>query len=243
MAESSNVSFLVAEEGVVNGHVSQLPRERLVSVLHREVGADIKKVSEYRRMSHDHWRSVRRLGVSIAGLRDLGDYGDGDVTLGLLERLRLDNVEKAVRLRLMMKETELKIAEKCSSIKRLGRNGAFRCLWDLRSSSYMYGKTNTPYLKTLKNSRPLSDFEEYAIDTPYMILWSKIKKYTFSANTPYPKTPILCIGQYSVSKKTDMAYWSIRRIQKSDTAYPNSCARILEYFILGAHAKSSNTPY
>ncbi|GJZ06385.1 hypothetical protein Tco_0540178 [Tanacetum coccineum] len=70
--------------------------------------------------------------------------------------------------------------------------------------------TNTPYLKTLKNSRPLPDFEEYVIDTPYMILWSKIKKNTFSANIPYPKTPILCIGQYSVSKKTDMAYWSIR---------------------------------
>ncbi|GJQ97050.1 hypothetical protein Tco_0008189 [Tanacetum coccineum] len=97
--------------------------------------------------------------------------------------------------------------------------------------------------KTLKNSRPLPDFEEYAIDTPYMILWSKIKENTFSANTPYPKTPILCIGQYSVSKKLDMAYWSIRRIQKSDMAYPISCARILEYFILEAHAKSSNTPY
>ncbi|GJS71814.1 hypothetical protein Tco_0704655 [Tanacetum coccineum] len=47
-----------------------------------------------------------------------------------------------------------------------------------------------------------------------------------------------------------MAYWSIRRNQKSDTTYLNSCARILEYFILGAHAKqpryavlSSNTPY
>ncbi|GJS71813.1 reverse transcriptase domain-containing protein [Tanacetum coccineum] len=62
-------------------------------------------------------------------------------------------------------------------------------------------ETNTPYLKTLKNSRPLLDFEEYAIDMPYMILWSKIKKNTFSANTPYPKTPILRIDQYSVSKK------------------------------------------
>ncbi|GKF55310.1 hypothetical protein Tco_0165650, partial [Tanacetum coccineum] len=102
---------------------------------------------------------------------------------------------------------------------------------------------HTSYLKTLKNSRPFPDFEEYAIDTPYMILWLKIKKNTFSANAPYPKTPILRIGQYSVSKKSDMAYWSIRRIQKSDMAYPISCAKFLEYFILGAHAKSSNTPY
>ncbi|GKB23748.1 hypothetical protein Tco_0863149 [Tanacetum coccineum] len=105
MVESSNVSFSVGEEGVVNGHVSQLPRECLVSVLHREVGADLRKVSEYHKMLRDHWRSVRRLGVSIAELRDLGDYGNGDVTLGLIERLRLDNVEKVVRLRLMMKET------------------------------------------------------------------------------------------------------------------------------------------
>ncbi|GJV10736.1 hypothetical protein Tco_1352277 [Tanacetum coccineum] len=75
--------------------------------------------------------------------------------------------------------------------------------WIPRRSTLQLRKlvTNTPYLKTLKNSRPLPDFEEYAIDTPYMILWSKIKKNTFSANTPYPKTPILRIGQYSVSKK------------------------------------------
>ncbi|GJY42963.1 hypothetical protein Tco_0431176, partial [Tanacetum coccineum] len=64
--------------------------------------------------------------------------------------------------------------------------------------------TNTPYLKTLKNSRLLPDFREYAIDTPYMIVWSKIKKNTFSANTLYPKTPILRIGHYSVSKKSDI---------------------------------------
>ncbi|GJR68066.1 hypothetical protein Tco_0014131 [Tanacetum coccineum] len=83
-------------------------------------------------------------------------------------------------------------------------------------------RTNTLYLKTLKNSRPLPDFEEYAIDTPYMILWSKIKKNTFSANAPYPKTPILRIGQYSVSKKSDMVYWSIRRIKKSDMTLLNA---------------------
>ncbi|GJU95020.1 hypothetical protein Tco_1319776 [Tanacetum coccineum] len=107
-----------------NEHVSQSPRERLVAVLYQEVSADMRKVDQYHRMSRDHWRSVRRLGVSIAELRDLEDWGDGDVTLGLLERLRLDNVEKAVRLCLMMKETEVKIAEKNISIRRLRRNGA-----------------------------------------------------------------------------------------------------------------------
>ncbi|GKF21644.1 hypothetical protein Tco_0070282, partial [Tanacetum coccineum] len=85
MAESSNVSFLVAEEGVVNGNVSQLPRERLVSVLHREVGADLKKVRCF-----DCWAE------------------------GLLRN--------------------------AAPLRGSGGTGQFRCLWDLRSSSYMYGK-------------------------------------------------------------------------------------------------------
>nr|GEX06195.1 hypothetical protein [Tanacetum cinerariifolium] len=63
-------------------------------------------------MSCDLWKSVRRLGVSITELRGLGDCGDGNEALRLFERLRLENVEKVVRLRLMLRETELKIAEK-----------------------------------------------------------------------------------------------------------------------------------
>ncbi|GJW47446.1 reverse transcriptase domain-containing protein [Tanacetum coccineum] len=94
-----------------------------------------------------------------------------------------------------------------------------------------------------RNSRPLPDFEEYAIDTPYMILWSKIKKNTFSANTPYPKTPILRIGQYSVSKKSDMAYWSIRRIQKSDMAYPIPAQEFWNILFLEPTPSNPDTPY
>nr|GEX28562.1 hypothetical protein [Tanacetum cinerariifolium] len=86
-------------------------REHLVAVLYREVSADMRKVDQYHRMSRDHCRSVGRLGVLIAELRDSKDWGD-------------DNVEKAVCLRLIMKETEVKIAEKNVSIRRLKRNGA-----------------------------------------------------------------------------------------------------------------------
>nr|GEV66015.1 reverse transcriptase domain-containing protein [Tanacetum cinerariifolium] len=61
-----------------------------------------------------------------------------------------------------------------------------------------------PYLMTLKNSRPFHDFEEYAVstsaDTPYMILWSKIMRSTFSANSPYPKS------QYAVPKDPNTPY-------------------------------------
>ncbi|GJV10740.1 hypothetical protein Tco_1352281 [Tanacetum coccineum] len=87
-------------------------------------------------------------------------------------------------------------------------------------------KTNTSYIKTLKNSRPLPDFEEYAIDTPYMILWSKIKKnassantpyskpqYSVLVNTPYPRKQIWHIGQYAVSKNR------IRRTVFKDPPY------------------------
>ncbi|GKA43092.1 hypothetical protein Tco_0735752, partial [Tanacetum coccineum] len=81
---------------------------------------------------------------------------------------------------------------------------------------------NTPYLKTLKNSRPLPDFEEYAVSASvymsYIILWSNIKKNTLSANTPYLRCPIHRTGvaQYTVPKKSDTPYQrgSIRRIQE-----------------------------
>ncbi|GKF64517.1 hypothetical protein Tco_0187965 [Tanacetum coccineum] len=102
-----------------NEHVSQSPRECLVAMLYQEVSADMRKVDQYHRMSRDHWRSVKRLGVLIAELRDLDDWDDSDLTLGLLERLCLENVEKVVHLRLMMEETKVKITEKNISIRRL----------------------------------------------------------------------------------------------------------------------------
>ncbi|GJW92563.1 hypothetical protein Tco_0170116, partial [Tanacetum coccineum] len=95
---------------------------------------------------------------------------------------------------------------------------------------------HTPYQKTLKNSRLLPDIEEYAVSTSvytsYIILWSNIKKSTLSANTLYPRCPIHHTGvaQYAVPKKSDMSY-------------PNQLKKIQEYCILGAHAKSSDTPY
>ncbi|GJX79141.1 hypothetical protein Tco_0327290 [Tanacetum coccineum] len=66
--------------------------------------------------------------------------------------------------------------------------------------------------KTLKNSRPLLDLEEYVVSTsvytPYIILWSNIKKSTLSANTPYPRTPIHRTGgvQYAVPEEPNTPY-------------------------------------
>ncbi|GJS00624.1 hypothetical protein Tco_0317132 [Tanacetum coccineum] len=71
---------------------------------------------------------------------------------------------------------------------------------------------DTPYLKTLKNSSPLPDFEEYAVSTSvytsYIILWLNIKKSTLSANTPYPRCPIhrTRVAQYSVPKMSNTPY-------------------------------------
>ncbi|GJU08295.1 hypothetical protein Tco_1124725 [Tanacetum coccineum] len=92
-----------------------------------------------------------------------------------------------------------------------------------------------PYLKTLKKSRPFPDFEEYVVSTsvytPYIILWSNIKKSALSANTPYPRTSIHRIegAQYAIPKKSNTPNQrsSIRRIQEvryavSDSAQENS---------------------
>ncbi|GKC26022.1 hypothetical protein Tco_1028172 [Tanacetum coccineum] len=118
MAEVS-VSVFVVDEPTVE-HRSQLPRRRLLMVLAREVYAYLRKVGEYRRMSRELKESVRGLSSCIAELRALGDYGDGYEALRLLERLRLENMRKRIRLRLMMKETQLKITEKGNFMVKLG---------------------------------------------------------------------------------------------------------------------------
>ncbi|GKA64056.1 hypothetical protein Tco_0763662 [Tanacetum coccineum] len=99
--------------------VPQIPKERLVFLLCREIVEGIRKVGEYRRMSHELKHSVRRYGVSIAELKALGDCGDGNECLEFLERLQLECMEKGIRLRLMMKETQLKLSEKSSFILKL----------------------------------------------------------------------------------------------------------------------------
>nr|GEW35105.1 putative reverse transcriptase domain-containing protein [Tanacetum cinerariifolium] len=77
--------------------------------------------------------------------------------------------------------------------------------------------------ETLKNSRPLQDFEEYVVstlvDTPCRILWSNIKKNTFSPNTPYPK------NQYFVLVNTP--YWSILHIRR-----PNRIGQYISEYVL-----------
>ncbi|GJV80812.1 hypothetical protein Tco_1516682, partial [Tanacetum coccineum] len=132
MAQSSNVSSSVVL-GMPNGHVSELPNGHNSQLLNGN-GVQLPNVNvaqlpdehvdQFYKLSHDHSRSVRRLAVSIAEFRDDDDLADGDAILGLLERLRLDNLEKAVCCRLMMKEVEVKIAEKNICIGRLRRNGA-----------------------------------------------------------------------------------------------------------------------
>ncbi|GJU57546.1 hypothetical protein Tco_1235312 [Tanacetum coccineum] len=125
MAESSEVSFSVVEEVANESVLNWALRSVLVgTALIAEVCSDVRKLGEYRRMSRDLWKSVRRLGVSITELRGLGDCGDGNEALRLFECLRLENVEKVVRLRLMLRETELKIAEKSSYIRKIRGNGA-----------------------------------------------------------------------------------------------------------------------
>ncbi|GJY93893.1 hypothetical protein Tco_0509675 [Tanacetum coccineum] len=79
-------------------------------------------------------------------------------------------------------------------------NTSFQSNYQAFGKRQRKGRRNTPYLNTLKHSRPLPDFEEYvvstSVDTLYMILWSTIKKSTFTANIPYPKS------QYSVLVNT-----------------------------------------
>ncbi|GJR59053.1 hypothetical protein Tco_1501215 [Tanacetum coccineum] len=121
MAQVS-VSVSIVDESTVES-VSQLPKERLLRVLIREVCVDVRKVGEYTRMSRELRESVRCLSACIFKLRALGECEDGYETVMLFERLRLDSMEKGIRLRLMMKETQLKITEKGNFIMKLRGGG------------------------------------------------------------------------------------------------------------------------
>ncbi|GJZ57099.1 hypothetical protein Tco_0612593 [Tanacetum coccineum] len=124
MAESSNVLSSVVQEGV-DRHVSQLPNGHVSQLSNGHV-FELPNGHAFQ-LSNEHVSQLPNGNAAYLPnerLRDSEDWGDGDVTLGLLEHLCLDNVEKAVRLRLMMKETEVKIVEKNVSIRRLRMNGA-----------------------------------------------------------------------------------------------------------------------
>ncbi|GJV43474.1 hypothetical protein Tco_1428010 [Tanacetum coccineum] len=157
MAQSSNVSSSVVQDVVTghvsespNGHISHLPNGHLPNVNVAQFPDELVPQSSRAPLS------VRRLVVSIAEFRNDEDLADGDGILGLLERLRLDNLEKEVRCHLMMKEVEVKIAEKNICIGRLKRNGAVQdgvwvvnvcqCLFEVG----MFGNSSRNLLSTAK---------------------------------------------------------------------------------------------
>nr|GFA02344.1 hypothetical protein [Tanacetum cinerariifolium] len=109
----------------------------------------------------------RLLMVLARELRALGDCGDEKESLNLLECLRLENVEKAVSLRLMMKETQLKITKIGKFIMQLGGNG------EHRSSPY----ARTTLLLSLPDEHQLR-FSKYKTTRE---LWAAILK-TFGGN-------------------------------------------------------------
>nr|GEV57977.1 hypothetical protein [Tanacetum cinerariifolium] len=91
MRDGGAESVLVMRE-VGGESVSEFPKDRLMFLLGREIVKDIRKVGLYRRMSHELKHSVRMFGLFIVELNALGDCGDGNESLGLLERLQGSNL-------------------------------------------------------------------------------------------------------------------------------------------------------
>ncbi|GJW22236.1 hypothetical protein Tco_0032858 [Tanacetum coccineum] len=92
--------FVPGIREVVGESVPEFSKDRLMFLLGREIVEDIRKA--------------------------LGDCGDGNESLGLLERLQLECMEKGVRLRLMMKETQLKIVSRRHLMAELPRYDELR---------------------------------------------------------------------------------------------------------------------
>ncbi|GKA35652.1 hypothetical protein Tco_0722143 [Tanacetum coccineum] len=124
MVESSNVSSSVVQEGVnghvsqlpnghvsqfSNGHVSQLPNGHVSQLFNGHVSQLPNGHAAHLLNEHVSQSPRERLVVVL----DFEDWGDVIVDFGIVRVFAFrTNVEKAVRLCLMMKETEVKIAEK-----------------------------------------------------------------------------------------------------------------------------------
>nr|GEW73236.1 hypothetical protein [Tanacetum cinerariifolium] len=98
---------------------SDMTKDQLIVLFEREVVEDVDKIMDFRRLSSELREAVRKRDGYIA---KLGLCRSCDNTLGTIEMLRhmhLDDMEKAGRMLLMARETQMKVNEKNGFIMRM----------------------------------------------------------------------------------------------------------------------------
>ncbi|GJU81859.1 hypothetical protein Tco_1284224 [Tanacetum coccineum] len=102
---------------------SDVTKDQLIVLFEREVIEDAKKIMDFRRLSSELRAAVRRRDRYIIELVLYRSYDDTLGTIKMLSRMQLDDMEKAARLLLMARETQIKVDKKTGFIMRM-RNHA-----------------------------------------------------------------------------------------------------------------------
>ncbi|GKC57800.1 hypothetical protein Tco_1085398, partial [Tanacetum coccineum] len=76
------------------------------------VAEDVNKIMDFRRLSSELRAAVRKRDGYIAELRLYKSCDDTLGTIEMLRRMQLDDMEKAGRMLLMARETQMKVNEK-----------------------------------------------------------------------------------------------------------------------------------
>nr|GEU33564.1 reverse transcriptase domain-containing protein [Tanacetum cinerariifolium] len=95
-------------------------KDQLIVLFQREASKDARKVREFRRLSSEMREAMRRRDGYITELKMSRSSDDVIGTIKMLRRMQLRDMEKASRLLLMARETQLKAHEKTSFIVKMG---------------------------------------------------------------------------------------------------------------------------
>ncbi|GJR71537.1 hypothetical protein Tco_0083902 [Tanacetum coccineum] len=106
-------------EELVHAAESDVTKDRLIVLFEREVVEDTRKVRDFHRLSSELKEAVRRRDGYVVELRASRSYDDALGTIKILSRMQLDDMEKAARLLLMARETQIKVDEKTYFIMRM----------------------------------------------------------------------------------------------------------------------------
>nr|GEW67637.1 hypothetical protein [Tanacetum cinerariifolium] len=98
---------------------SNLTKDQLIVLFEREVDEDAGKVRDIRRLSSELREAVRRRDGYVAELKASRSYDDALGTIEMMTHMQLDDMEKAARLLLMARESQIKVDENTDFIMRM----------------------------------------------------------------------------------------------------------------------------
>ncbi|GKE31228.1 hypothetical protein Tco_1450550, partial [Tanacetum coccineum] len=106
-------------EELVRATDLDVTKDQLILLFEREVAEDVKKITDFHRLSSELRATVRRRDRYIAELRLYRSCDDTLGTIKMLSRMQLADMDKVARLLLMARKTRVKVDENTGFIMRM----------------------------------------------------------------------------------------------------------------------------